>query len=196
MTVGAIFVTAMVIQIPYLNVSSQLKIVIFVGWAMFGILPTMHWAIKMGGFHNRMVAVSVSNFNIWRRQTDFDKQIFYSFQNIQLLIPRVIGMYILSGIAFLIYIAKIPERWMVGRVDFFGHSHNWWHFFVLAALYYWHNTGNVLHTLCFTSTLLWILKFALQEWNLPFIWLKMDALKTEQSVTHSFYILIYWQQGF
>lgn len=60
----------------------------------------------------------------------------------QLLIPRVIGMYILSGIAFLIYIAKIPERWMVGRVDFFGHSHNWWHFFVLAALYYWHNTGN------------------------------------------------------
>lgn len=57
--VGVIFVTAMVIQIPYLNVSSQLKIVIFVGWAMFGILPTTHWAIKMGGFQNKMVSVSV-----------------------------------------------------------------------------------------------------------------------------------------
>lgn len=53
------FVTAMVIQIPYLNVSSHLKIVIFVGWALFGILPTMHWAIKMGGFKNKMVSVSV-----------------------------------------------------------------------------------------------------------------------------------------
>ncbi|XP_037050987.1 progestin and adipoQ receptor family member 3 isoform X2 [Bradysia coprophila] len=112
--VGVIFVTAMVIQIPHLNVSSHLKIIIFVGWALFGILPTTHWAIKMGGFHNKMVS---------------------------LLIRRVIGMYMLSGIAFLIYIAKIPERWMAGRVDFFGHSHNWWHFFVLAALYYWHDTG-------------------------------------------------------
>lgn len=57
--VAAMFVTAMVIQIPYLNVSSQLKIVIFVGWALFGVLPTMHWAIKMGGFKNNMVSVRV-----------------------------------------------------------------------------------------------------------------------------------------
>lgn len=56
--VGVIFVTAMVIQIPRLNVSSQFKIIIFVGWALFGIFPTMHWAIEMGGFHNAMVSVS------------------------------------------------------------------------------------------------------------------------------------------
>lgn len=55
---GVIFVTAMVIQIPRLNVSSQFKIIIFVGWALFGIFPTMHWAIEMGGFHNAMVSVS------------------------------------------------------------------------------------------------------------------------------------------
>jgi predicted membrane channel-forming protein YqfA (hemolysin III family) len=50
-------------------------------------------------------------------------------------------MYVLVIIAFLIYITKVPERWFVGKVDFAGHSHNWWHLFVLAALYYWHNSG-------------------------------------------------------
>lgn len=52
-------------------------------------------------------------------------------------------MYILVIIAFLIYITKTPERWFVGKVDFAGHSHNWWHVFVLAALYYWHNSGEL-----------------------------------------------------
>lgn len=50
-------------------------------------------------------------------------------------------MYLIIACAFLIYITKIPERWFVGKVDFAGHSHNWWHLFVLAALYYWHNSG-------------------------------------------------------
>lgn len=52
-------------------------------------------------------------------------------------------MYVISATAFLIYLCRIPERWMAGKVDFFGHSHNWWHFFVLVALYYWHNTGKL-----------------------------------------------------
>lgn len=56
-------------------------------------------------------------------------------------------MYVLVIIAFLIYITKIPERWFVGKVDFAGHSHNWWHLFVLAALYYWHNSGELSHLL-------------------------------------------------
>ena len=60
------------------------------------------------------------------------------------MVPRVIGMYLISGTAFLIYITKIPERWFAGRVDYLGHSHNWWHLFVVAALYYWHNTGEFL----------------------------------------------------
>lgn len=28
-----------------------------------------------------------------------------------------------------------------GRVDYLGHSHQWWHLLVVLALYYWHNTG-------------------------------------------------------
>ena len=37
-------------------------------------------------------------------------------------------------------------RWYImclftGRVDYIGSSHQWWHLFVVLALYYWHNTG-------------------------------------------------------
>lgn len=28
-----------------------------------------------------------------------------------------------------------------GWVDYIGSSHQWWHVLVVAALYYWHNTG-------------------------------------------------------
>ncbi|CAH1999827.1 unnamed protein product [Acanthoscelides obtectus] len=69
--------------------------------------------------------------------------IYYAFWCETLLVPRVLGMYGISGTAFLIYITKIPERFCAGRFDFIGHSHNWWHLFVLLALYYWHNSGLV-----------------------------------------------------
>uniref|UniRef100_A0A1B0DK45 Uncharacterized protein n=2 Tax=Phlebotomus papatasi TaxID=29031 RepID=A0A1B0DK45_PHLPP len=52
-------------------------------------------------------------------------------------------MYIIVGLAFLIYITRIPERWFSGKVDYLGHSHNLWHILVVCALYYWHNTGMI-----------------------------------------------------
>lgn len=115
-TVGFIFVAAMIIQIPQFKIHSNVKICMFVGWAAYGIVPTLHWVMEMGGFDNSIV---------------------------RLLLPRVLCMYLIVGIAFLIYITKVPERWYAGKFDFLGHSHNWWHFFVLVALYYWHNTGMI-----------------------------------------------------
>ncbi|XP_035787315.1 progestin and adipoQ receptor family member 3-like isoform X2 [Anopheles albimanus] len=114
LTIGVIFAGAMILQIPRLQVPSHLKMVAFVAWAAYGIVPTLHWYYVMGGAESTMV---------------------------QLFIPRVLVMYALSGVAFLIYVAKIPERWYVGRFDCIGHSHNLWHIIVLAALYYWHNSG-------------------------------------------------------
>lgn len=61
-TVGIIFVMAMLMQIPAFNINSQIKIIVFVAWAAYGVLPTMHWAVKMGGFQNTMVSVSISFF--------------------------------------------------------------------------------------------------------------------------------------
>lgn len=66
-----------------------------------------------------------------------------TYKFFQIFIPRVIGMYTLCIIAFVIYALRIPERWITGKVDYGGHSHNWWHIFILGALYYWHNSGKL-----------------------------------------------------
>ncbi|CAG5108984.1 Similar to Paqr3: Progestin and adipoQ receptor family member 3 (Mus musculus) [Cotesia congregata] len=113
-TVLLIFVIAMVLQIPSLEVNGNVKLLVFVGWAAYGVLPTLHWGIAMGGMENPIV---------------------------NMLIPRVLGMYVISGCAFAIYMSKIPERFFPGSVDYIGSSHQWWHALVVLALYYWHNTG-------------------------------------------------------
>nr|CAH7751470.1 unnamed protein product [Callosobruchus chinensis] len=115
-SVTLIFVVAMILQIPSLNIDPNVKMIVFVAWGCYGVIPTIHWTFKMGGLDNPVV---------------------------KLLLPRVLGMYCISGTAFLIYITKIPERFCAGRFDFIGHSHNWWHLFVVLALYYWHNSGIV-----------------------------------------------------
>lgn len=113
-TITVIFGFAMILQYPKLNINANLKMIVFVIWAAYGVVPTLHWAILMGGFGNPLVAT---------------------------LIPRVAGMYAISGAAFLIYLTKVPERFCAGKFDYLGHSHQWWHIFVVFALYYWHNTG-------------------------------------------------------
>ncbi|KAL0280919.1 UNVERIFIED_CONTAM: hypothetical protein PYX00_002071 [Menopon gallinae] len=113
-TVLLIFLFAMVLQMPRFNISSNLKLLVFVAWAAYGVVPTFHWTVVMGGMDNPVV---------------------------QLLLPRVLGMYAISSVAFIIYITKVPERFFSGKVDYIGSSHQWWHFFVVLALYYWHNTG-------------------------------------------------------
>ncbi|XP_015438154.1 PREDICTED: progestin and adipoQ receptor family member 3, partial [Dufourea novaeangliae] len=82
-TVLAIFIFAMILQIPKLNVNGNVKLVVFVAWAAYGVLPTLHWSIAMGGMDNPIV---------------------------RMLLPRVLGMYVISGGAFAIYLTKIPER--------------------------------------------------------------------------------------
>lgn len=87
-TVLAIFIFAMILQIPRLNINSNIKLAVFVSWAIYGVLPTLHWTIAMGGFDNPIV---------------------------RMLIPRVIGMYIINAIAFAFYMLKIPERFYPGN---------------------------------------------------------------------------------
>ncbi|KAK7866648.1 hypothetical protein R5R35_000265 [Gryllus longicercus] len=113
-TVALIFAAAMIIQIPKFGIDAHVKMLVFVSWAAYGVVPTFHWTVIMGGLANPVV---------------------------EMLLPRVLGMYFISGLAFLIYITKVPERFFSGRVDYIGSSHQWWHLFVVIALYYWHNTG-------------------------------------------------------
>lgn len=113
-TVTLIFMFAMSLQLKRFSIDSNVKTGVFVAWAAYGVVPTLHWTITMGGFSNPVVA---------------------------LLLPRVLGMYLISGTAFAIYITKIPERFSAGRFDYLGHSHQWWHVIIVLALYYWHNSG-------------------------------------------------------
>lgn len=89
-------------------------------------------------------------------------------------------MYVLVIIAFVIYITKVPERWFVGKVDWCGHSHNWWHLFVLAALYYWHNSGKLIH-------LYWICQ---KHSSLTFLHMKKNSRKLLHA-KNSFYTTIH-----
>lgn len=57
-TVTVIFVVAMALQHPKFNINSNAKMTTFVLWAAYGVVPTIHWTIIMGGFDNPVVSVS------------------------------------------------------------------------------------------------------------------------------------------
>lgn len=57
LSVTFIFAIAMVLQIPKLNVDSNIKMIVFVAWALYGVIPTFHWHALMGGFKNPLVQV-------------------------------------------------------------------------------------------------------------------------------------------
>lgn len=57
-SVTLIFVLAMTLQIPQLGVPYLVKMCVFIGWAAYGVLPTLHWIYAMGGLENPMVQVS------------------------------------------------------------------------------------------------------------------------------------------
>lgn len=48
----------MILQIPRLKVNSNVKMLAFVAWAAYGVVPTLHWYIVMGGAESTMVKVS------------------------------------------------------------------------------------------------------------------------------------------
>lgn len=50
----------MVLQIPKLNISANIKMIVFIAWAAYGVLPTMHWTLIMGGLENPVVEVKKS----------------------------------------------------------------------------------------------------------------------------------------
>ncbi|XP_037783855.1 progestin and adipoQ receptor family member 3-like [Penaeus monodon] len=90
------------------------RVTLFTGWAVSGMLPTIHWTILHGGVRTGIV---------------------------QVFLPRICMMYAISGTAVVVYMWKIPERYFPGRFDFIGASHQLWHLIIVAALVYWHQTG-------------------------------------------------------
>jgi hypothetical protein len=47
----------MALQYPRFHVDAHTKLLVFVGWAAYGVVPTIHWTIMMGGWQNPIVEV-------------------------------------------------------------------------------------------------------------------------------------------
>lgn len=48
----------MAMHIPKLKIQDEVKVTVFLCWAAFGVIPTIHWYFEMGGRENAMVNVS------------------------------------------------------------------------------------------------------------------------------------------
>lgn len=57
-TICLIFAFAMVLQIPKLKIDPNTKLIVFLVWAVYGVVPTFHWTYTMGGLGNPVVQVS------------------------------------------------------------------------------------------------------------------------------------------
>lgn len=67
---------SMIMQIPSLKVKENIKITVFVSWAAFGIIPTIHWYFEMGGQENTMVNVSFYRFLRLFEFNEFELKLF------------------------------------------------------------------------------------------------------------------------
>ncbi|XP_060710038.1 progestin and adipoQ receptor family member 3-like isoform X6 [Hemiscyllium ocellatum] len=98
----------------------KLRILLFCFIAAYGLIPTIHWIFQNGGIGEPVVKVFA---------------------------PRVGVMYLLASLAFLFYYSKVPERYFPGGyLNYFGCSHQWWHFLVVLMFYWWHQTAvHIMH---------------------------------------------------
>jgi len=117
-TVGGLFIVATIAQfIPGFQdeKNSKKRLGLFFFWAIYGIVPTLHWiSMHPEGLSHSLVSA---------------------------MLPRIMFMYFICGLAFFFYVTRIPERLVPGLVDIIGHSHQWWHILIFLGLYFWHNTG-------------------------------------------------------
>jgi len=89
------------------------RIFLFCSMASFGLIPSTHWLLSLG----------------WGPDI------------VQMFYPRIWSMYFLGLLAMMFYAFKLPERFLPGKVDYLGSSHQWWHLFVVVAFYHWHWTN-------------------------------------------------------
>lgn len=57
LTVTVFFIIAMALQHPKMKANENFKMFVFVLWAAYGVIPTLHWTIWMGGLEHPLVRV-------------------------------------------------------------------------------------------------------------------------------------------
>ncbi|KAG5535487.1 hypothetical protein RHGRI_023305 [Rhododendron griersonianum] len=108
--------TVLVLLIPIFQTPEyrNLRTSLFFGMGFFGVAPIMH---KLFLFWNRPEALHTTGYEI------------------------LMGLF--YGMGALIYATRIPERWMPGKFDIAGHSHQLFHVLVVAGAYTHYRAGLV-----------------------------------------------------
>ena len=89
------------------------NVLFFILIVLFGLLPAFQWIHISGGF----TSIIVHNFA-----------------------PRILIIYLISGVAVFFYLTKFPERLFPGQFDYIGGSHQIWHCLILFAMIWWYNS--------------------------------------------------------
>lgn len=125
-TIGCIL-TSMMLLFPRFSEErySLFRVGVLGSTALFGIIPLVHlFFLHDGGLQN---------------------PIFYG----KLL--AVLELYLWYGVAVLFYATKIPERFLPGKFNIVGCSHNWWHLFVFIASYCHYRSCLTTHSIVYIS---------------------------------------------
>mmetsp|Transcript_38904 Transcript_38904/g.153840 ORF Transcript_38904/g.153840 Transcript_38904/m.153840 type:complete len:148 (-) Transcript_38904:4651-5094(-) len=85
------------------------KDAMFVFDAAWGLIPIVHFVCK----------------------SDFPREVIY------FALQKIATMYGIYLLGFILYISRVPERFIPGKLDHFGHSHQLWHGCVNLALINW-----------------------------------------------------------
>ncbi|KNC49610.1 progestin and adipoQ receptor family member 3 [Thecamonas trahens ATCC 50062] len=73
----------------------------------------------------------------------------WAAEEVSLILGRMLMVFFWLGVAAVIYVTQIPERWFPGTFDYFGHSHMIWH--AIAAWIFWYHLNSALLYLDFRS---------------------------------------------
>lgn len=58
---------------------------------------------------------------------------------VQYMFSRILLGYIFYALGVVFYACRVPERWLPGRFDFIGASHQFWHLLVVAGSWALHS---------------------------------------------------------
>jgi len=134
-------------QLPALNVIIARKdgvlgaislIALVVIWAVGMPLMSILERRALDGLKNMLMIAMAVYGTLWALALRaLDAAAYYAPGEWSFYASRTLPMYGLYTLGFIVFGLRVPERWIPGRFDLIGHSHQIWHVAVTAACVMW-----------------------------------------------------------